>query len=58
VFCNRCPYADATCRRAVPPLVETSPGHLVRCVRPGVAAVELPAAPAGTVAPPSGRYAP
>ncbi|HWV23204.1 MAG TPA: ABC transporter ATP-binding protein [Thermomicrobiales bacterium] len=31
-FAPRCPHATGACLSAVPPLVEVSPGHLVRCV--------------------------
>lgn len=32
-FYNRCPYATAICRHAVPPLTEVAPGHFVACHR-------------------------
>lgn len=32
-FYNRCPYAQAICQEAQPPLVELSHGHLVACHR-------------------------
>lgn len=31
-FAPRCPHATAGCMQQTPPLVEVSPGHLVRCV--------------------------
>lgn len=30
-FFNRCPLADERCRSAIPPQVEITPGHVVRC---------------------------
>jgi oligopeptide/dipeptide ABC transporter ATP-binding protein len=32
-FARRCPVAIPACSEAVPPLVEVSPGHAVRCIR-------------------------
>ena len=34
-FSNRCALADATCRRADPPLITISPGRAVACFKPG-----------------------
>jgi peptide/nickel transport system ATP-binding protein len=33
VFSTRCPLASDECRRAVPPLEEKAPGHLVACIK-------------------------
>lgn len=30
-FCQRCPYADAECRKGIPSLREVKPGHFVAC---------------------------
>jgi peptide/nickel transport system ATP-binding protein len=32
-FAARCPFADAACRAAPPPLVNLSPGHWSRCIK-------------------------
>jgi peptide/nickel transport system ATP-binding protein len=32
-FAPRCPFAQAACRAAAPPLSEVSPGHMSRCLR-------------------------
>jgi oligopeptide/dipeptide ABC transporter ATP-binding protein len=44
-FAARCPFADARCRDAAPPLAEVSPGHLSRCWKAPleVLAASLPA---------------
>ncbi|GAA3084451.1 oligopeptide/dipeptide ABC transporter ATP-binding protein [Streptosporangium carneum] len=34
-FAPRCPIVEDHCRRVAPDLVEATPGHLVRCHRPG-----------------------
>jgi oligopeptide/dipeptide ABC transporter ATP-binding protein len=34
-FADRCPRADAGCRRAEPPLEERAPGHWAACLKPG-----------------------
>ncbi len=33
-FRTRCPYAEAACAEALPPLVERAPGHFAACRRP------------------------
>ena len=30
-FVTRCPVAEESCKDALPPLVEASPGHYIRC---------------------------
>lgn len=35
-FCERCPYATEKCSREAPPVIEVSPGHLVKCFLEGV----------------------
>lgn len=30
-FCTRCPYADERCKTQMPPSVEVTPGHKVKC---------------------------
>ena len=37
-FAGRCPVAIPACSEAVPPLLEVSPGHAVRCIRVEVVA--------------------
>src|SRR5262249_7481089 len=32
-FAARCPFVQAACREATPPLIEVAPGHLTRCRR-------------------------
>ena len=32
-FAARCPFVEAACREATPPLIEVAPGHLTRCRR-------------------------
>ncbi|MFD9427022.1 MULTISPECIES: ABC transporter ATP-binding protein [unclassified Streptomyces] len=41
-FAARCPVAEDRCREALPALVEESPGHFVRCVKPGALTVNGP----------------
>lgn len=36
-FNPRCPYCEEKCKKDPPPLVEVSPGHLIRCWHPGIA---------------------
>ena len=33
VFCDRCPYAESSCRTEKPPVTEVEPGHFVKCSR-------------------------
>ena len=35
-FNPRCPYCDDICRKELPPLKETEPGHMVRCWHPEI----------------------
>ncbi|SCE99162.1 oligopeptide transport system ATP-binding protein [Micromonospora viridifaciens] len=44
-FAGRCPVVEARCRERLPELVETAPGHLVRCVKPGALSTDVPAGP-------------
>lgn len=37
-FSPRCPYATEECRKTVPTPMEVSPGHFVKCRKPGVGA--------------------
>jgi peptide/nickel transport system ATP-binding protein len=39
-FQPRCRYASDACAKAIPPLADIGGGHLVRCIRDGVAAPE------------------